>query len=138
MQIFHQFHDGFLDGIRTNGQRSARVHLYLRTVDGETFIAIVDGVVALNLSGFRVGNIIFDVSVFDRDEVNAEHIEELYELPLEGGARSKMRSMLLDKVRAEKLVLLSIAPSYGAMCTALGHAVDLVEETSILSPGASK
>jgi len=98
MQSFHQFHDGFVDGVSTEGRIGGRVRIYLRTVDNDRFTATIDGVVALNLSGFRAGNIIFDVAVFDYGEVTAKHVEELYDLPLESAARSKMRSMLLEKV----------------------------------------
>lgn len=135
MQIFHQFHDGFVDGVWTEGYR---VHINLRTVDNERFAAIIDGVEALNVSGFRTGNIILDVSVFDHGEVTAEHIEELYDLPLEGEAKSKMRSMLLEKVKAEKLIVLRISPSYGATCAALGRAVNLMEEAPTRPPRASE
>ena len=138
MQTFHQFHDGWVDGVWTEGERGRRVHIYLRTVDNERFTATIDGVVALNVSGFRAGNIIFDVSVFDPGEVTPEHIEELYDLPLEGEAKSKMRSVLLEKVRAEKLIVLRISPSYGATCAALGRAVNLVKEAPTLPLRASE
>lgn len=129
MQTFDQFHDGFFDGVWTD---SERVQICLRTVDNERFTATIDGIVALNVSGFRAGNIIFDVSVLNHSEVTPEHIEELYELP-ETDAGDKHRTKLLEDVSTKKLMLLQISPSYGASCVALGRAVNLVENTPSLS-----
>jgi len=132
MKTFGQFHDGFIDGVRTEGRRGGWVSIQLRTVDNEKFTLTIDGVEALNVTGFKQGNIIFDVNLLDHGEVTAEDIEELYELP-DGEAGKQMRSKLLENVSAGKLFLLRIDPSYGATCVALGKSVTLVE-TSTLSP----
>lgn len=133
MQILDQFHDGYFDGVRTKGRLGGRVDLYLRTANNEQFTATIDGVVALNVSGFRAGNIIFDVSIFGHDEVTPEHIENLYELP-NGDAGLKMQSKLLEKVRTEELMVLQIDSSYGATCVILGRTINLVKDAPTLSP----
>lgn len=134
MHTLDQFHDGFLDGIRVEYGESRRACLYVRTVEGDRFTATMDGVVALNMDGFKEGNIIFDVSVLAHNEIKSEHIVEVYDLPLEDEVRSKMISKLLDRVAQDELNLVRIDPSYGASCAVLGRDFTLVEDAATLSP----
>lgn len=131
MQIFDEFHDGFLDGLWTEKARN-RVHIFLRTVHNKLFTVRVDGIVALNLNGFREGNVIFELSTLNGDEITPEHIEQVYEFP-EGESGIRYRSRVIERVRSENLILLRISPSYGATCVALGHAVSLAESPPFLS-----
>ena len=136
VKTFEQFHDGFVDGVCAGNGRGGRVNIYLRTADNHKFTLTFDGVDALNVTGFRAGNIIFDVTLLDHSEVTPQDLEELYELP-DGEAGLQMRSRLLEKVSANELSLLRIDPSYGAACVALGKSFTLVEAPS-LSPKAGE
>jgi hypothetical protein len=53
------FHDGYFNGIWTGPDK--RVQLFLRTVDGQSFVLSLEGVEALAFSDIKQGNIILDL-----------------------------------------------------------------------------
>jgi len=125
MKKYAQFHDGFFEGFWIDG---TTVHVYLSTLEKERFTAVADGVAALDASGSRAGNIIFDVVVRDYDEVTSRDIEALFDLG-EGPAGEDQRMRQLDKAKRGKLSLLEIGPSYGGAFMVLAQSVNLLERT---------
>ena len=97
MKTYHQFHDGFLDGLLIDKDRGM-VHVYLSTWEKERNTAVLSGVLMLKAGGFREGNIILDVSTRDHDEVTLKDIAELYELPF-SHEPAAWEHKLIDKVR---------------------------------------
>jgi hypothetical protein len=122
MKNYSQFHDGNLEGLWID---DTVVHVYLRTLEKERFVAVAEGVVALAASGFRAGNLIFEVVTRDHEEIASSDIAELYDLQ-EGSAGETQGAQLLEKARHEGLILLEINPSYGATCIVMAHSVDLI------------
>jgi len=129
MKTYSQFHDGDLEGLWIDG---TTVHVYLRTLEKERFTAVAEGVVALGASGFRAGNLIFEVVTRDRDEIDFRDIAELYDLR-DGPAGEGQGMQLLGKARQEGLTLLAIDPSYGATCLVLARSVDLLDRNEWLA-----
>lgn len=117
MRTFDQFHGGFVDGLLlTNGG----VQLFLSTDEKQSFILHVAGLRSLRLSGFREGNIIFDVIVRAGDEVSSRDMVELFGFPDDAKALQK-----LEEVHREGLIVLEINPSYGGSCLMLATSVTL-------------
>jgi len=126
MKQYDQFHDGRLEGLRIDGET---VHVYLTTLEKEKFVAVADGVVALDANGFRAGNIILSVSTRNGEEIVVADIQELYELR-NGHAGEDQANNLLSKAQQGKLTLLEITPSYGAGCLVLAKSVRFLTESS--------
>src|SRR5258708_1233543 len=108
MKNYSQFHDGSLEGLWIDG---TTVHVYLSTLNKERFTAVADGVVALAASGFRKGNLIFEVVTRHHEEIVFRDIADLYDLQ-DGPAGQSQGMQLLGKAQQEGLVLLEINPSY--------------------------
>jgi hypothetical protein len=77
MKNYSQFHDGNLEGLWID---ETVVHVYLRTLEKERFVAVAEGVVALAASGFRAGNLIFEVVTRNHEEITFSDIADLYDL----------------------------------------------------------
>jgi hypothetical protein len=107
------FHDGHFDGILLAPNKV--VHLFLRTVDQQSFALALEGVSKLNLSGFKEGNIIFDLVFRGPDEITRSDVEALNELDVD----SPIGIKLLQAAREARLQILEINPSYGAQGPAL-------------------
>src|SRR5579864_6307193 len=78
MTNYEQFHDGFFEGLWVPEKGS--VHLYLSTLGRERATVLLTGVVMLKVTGFKEGNIIFDVTTRDREEITSQDIADLYDL----------------------------------------------------------
>ena len=129
MKNYSQFHDGDLEGIWIDG---TTVHMYLNTLKKERFTAVAKGVVAVVASGFRAGNIIFEVVTRDHEDIVLRDIAELYDLRDDPAGEAQGRQ-LLGKARQEGLTLLEINPSYGGTCLVLSHSVDFLERNEWLT-----
>jgi len=118
MKTYHEFHDGFVDGLLLDGYG---VRLYLSTDEKQSFVLAVDDVRSLRLNDFREGNIIFDVVVRDGDEVTLSDMVELYGFSDEAKAVLK-----LGETHREGLIVVEVNPSYGASCLILAASVNLM------------
>jgi uncharacterized protein YcaQ len=84
---YDQFHDGYLDGFWIEADR---IHVFLRTEDGASFVAVADKVLALSAEEFRAGNIILDLLVRSASEITSQDIARLYRLrPGDVGEKQK-------------------------------------------------
>jgi|HubBroStandDraft_2_1064218.scaffolds.fasta_scaffold398230_2 hypothetical protein len=122
MKKYGDFHDGFLDGLWVDGSIA---HVYLRTLENEASTLVGTDVAALTLTDFKQGNIIFDVIVRGSDEICLDDIRWLYLLP-EGEVGENQALELLAKAHDERLSVLEITPSYGAVCMILARSFDLM------------
>jgi hypothetical protein len=75
----------------------------------------------------REGNLIFDLTVLETNQVTANDIEEVYE-PSEQ-AKNEQIAKWLASVQRDRLKLFRMRSSYGAECLALCEKVELSEET---------
>jgi hypothetical protein len=69
------FHDGYLEGLFV--ARSI-AKIFLKTVAGERFTLVLDGVEQLRAQNFHEGNIIFDVEFFEPEQLSPELIAWTY------------------------------------------------------------
>lgn len=122
MRNYHEFHDGFLDGIWFDGER---VHVCLSTLKKAPFTLVAGGVAALSSGGFRKGNLIFEVLVKTQEEITLSDVATIYELR-EGDAGRDQGDKLLKNAHDQKLEILEINPSYGASCLILAESFDLL------------
>jgi len=119
MNALQGIHDGFFEGMFASENKIA--HLFFRSHNGERSTLVLNGVERLDVSGFRAGNIILDVAIFDSSELMAEQIEHLYELP-----DGEKVQQFLKQARERGLQALEVSPSYGAECTALFRSAEIV------------
>jgi hypothetical protein len=75
MQI-PDFHDGYFDGIWIGPNK--RVQLFLRTVDGQSFVLSLEGAQRLAFSDIKQGNIILDLVFRKTKGITPSDIAELY------------------------------------------------------------
>jgi hypothetical protein len=104
------FHDGSFDVVWIPAKNKA--HLFLTTVDNKRFTVALEGVKALHLWNMRQGNIVFEVSLIETDQLTESHIESAYELS--NMARDRQIATLLATARQEGLRILEMTTSYGA------------------------
>ena len=126
MKEYGEFHDGLFEGLRIDGET---VHVYLKTLENDRIAAVANGVVALDASGFKTGNIVLSVSTRDHDEITLADIQDLYDLR-KADAGEEQGTNLLAKARRERLTLLEVVPSYGASCLVLTKSVNFLTEPS--------
>lgn len=124
MKTYHQFHDGFLEGLCIDKDKKV-VEVYLSTLEKERTTAVLSGVLMLKAGGFREGNIILDVSTRDPEEITLADIAELYELD-STHEPAAWEHKLMDKVKVQRLRILEVNPSYGGTCLILAQAIELV------------
>jgi hypothetical protein len=131
MKKVGDFHDGCLEGFWI---ADPVVHIFLKIdicwkADGpERFAIVADGVAALGGSDFRKGHIIFDVETKTHEELTSEDIRLLYDIR-EGDAGEKQCHNLLEKAREQQLMVLEIAPSYGASLIILAKSFELLDRS---------
>jgi hypothetical protein len=128
MTDYGSFHDGALKGVWVDDEV---VYVFLSTVAKERFVAVANGVVALALTKFKKGNLIFEVAIRGYQDVTTDDIAMLYDLR-EGEEGIEQADKLLAKVRQEQLSLFEIIPSYGATFLLLAHSIDIVEHNDWL------
>jgi len=76
MDDLPDMHDGFFDGLWISENKSA--YLFLRTYTGGRSTLVLKDVERIDVSNFKVGNIILDVVSVDPGELTVEHIQQLY------------------------------------------------------------
>lgn len=121
MKHYDQFHDGWLDGLLIEDKT---VRLFLSTEEKLPFTFLANGVLALSGSGFKAGNIIFDVISRQADELTHGEIVSVY--GIEGVTAVDEAQKLLDRARDRNLIILEISPSYGASCMILAESIELL------------
>lgn len=123
MTTLPDLHDGFFDGVWLSADKHARI--FVRTVAGKRSTIILTDVEALNVCGFRAGNIILDLVHIAPDKLTVKDIEQAYDLK---SGEDKKASQLLRKAQERGLSGLEINPSYGAEGTAIFRALATVPE----------
>jgi len=124
MKTYSEFHDGFLEGLRIDKDRKV-VHVYLSTLEKERTTAVLSGVLMLRAGGFREGNIIFEVSTRDREEITLADITELYELE-SGHEPAAWEHELMNRAKAQPLQIFEVSASYGGTCLILAQTLEFV------------
>jgi hypothetical protein len=119
------FHDGLFEGVWISDKKT--VHLFLRTADNNRLRMVLRRVRAMKLSNIREGNIIFDITVLDTDELTASHIVSVYEIS--DINRDQQTSKLLTLAREKRLKMLELRSSYGAEGAVLYETAELSETT---------
>jgi hypothetical protein len=119
MNALRDIHDGFFEGVFASENKAA--HLFFRSHNGERSTLVLSGVERLDVSGFRAGNIILDVTLFDSSELKAEQIARLY-----GLSNPEKVQQLLIQAQDKGLQRLELNPSYGAECTALFRSAEVL------------
>jgi hypothetical protein len=121
MDVLPDIHDGFFDGLWRSEDKQIR--LFLRTDAGLCSTIVLRDVERLNVSNFREGNIVFDVSLVEPSMVTAEHIEQLYGCQPNDAA---LVHRFLTSVKQKGLSVLEVNPSYGAECVALFKTLEIL------------
>ena len=124
MRNYTEYHDGFFDGLWIQDEGTLQV--YLRTSGKKRNTVALTGVVMLKVTGFKAGNIIFEVLTRDHNEITLQDIAELYDLPA-GHEPAKWEHQLLEKARQEAFQIFELNPSYGGSCLILAHAVEFTK-----------
>jgi hypothetical protein len=122
MHNFHEFHDGWFDGLRID---ESHVQVYLRTASKVKFIAAAKNVLALSAGGLKQGNIVFEVVTRDHNEITLEDIVELYDLQRSDPLPQAIK--LLEQTRSQTPMVLEVNPSYGGSCLILASSVELIK-----------
>lgn len=102
------FHDGYFDGIWIGPNKA--VHCFLRTVQEQSFVLVLEGVQALIIKDLKQGNIILDLVLRSTTEITPSDMEELYGV----GPGTPQVTTLLKTATERGLQILEINPSYGA------------------------
>ena len=129
MDALPDIHDGFFDGLWRSDDK--QVHLFMRTDAGLRSTIVLKEVERLNVSNFREGNIVFDVSLVEPCMLTAGHIERLYQCQ----NNAELVQQLLASAQQKGLSALEVNPSYGAECVALFKTLEILP--SHLLPPAS-
>jgi hypothetical protein len=123
MKNYDDFHDGTFDGVWVD---DATAYVFLNTFNKEPFTAVAGGIAALTVTGFKKGNLVFEVVTRSHDEVTAKDIADLYDLT-EGEDGIAQAAKLLMKAQQERLSILEITPSYGATCLLLSRSIEVMK-----------
>ena len=129
MKTFHQFHDGFCNGLRIEGKSVA---FFLETYARERFVLLAAGVSALSCDDVWEGNIIFDVVIRSVEEIGADDIREVYRLDSSEQADLQAHRALA-KAKENASSFLAISPSYGACALTLADSFTLMSESEWLA-----
>ncbi|MBV8536415.1 MAG: hypothetical protein JO128_12525 [Alphaproteobacteria bacterium] len=120
-------HDGFVDGIKLDGQHFVRV--FLRDVTEQRYVMELAGVEGLIGNEFRQGNIIFDVKIVRGVAPDMEALRSLFEPP-HPTAPAKYQDeygSFLDKhaerIKNGDLSLVRVESSYG--CSIISLCADI-------------
>jgi hypothetical protein len=102
------FHDGYFDGVWIGPNKL--VKFFLRTVNEQSFVLMLEGVQSLVLTDIRQGNIILDLVIRNSAEITPSDIKELHGV----GPDKPQAASLLKTAMEQDLQVLEINPSYGA------------------------
>jgi hypothetical protein len=120
MNDLPKFHDGYLDGVLTSEDKTAR--FFLRTMDGKLYTLVLRGLELMTVKNFKQGNIIFDLLFFTAEQLTVERIAEIYEVE----PNSAMAQKMFLHARSKCLQALEMSSSYGAECVALFNASEII------------
>jgi hypothetical protein len=126
MRNYHEFHDGWFEGLWIDGPRT---HVYLSTIAKERFTIVAEDVVALSADDIKTGNIIFEVLTRTHEELNEDDIAILPELQM---IDASQKNIPLERAHQQKLMILEINPSYGGSCLILARSFDLMDRSEWL------
>lgn len=104
------FHDGYFEGLRLGPDKL--VHLFLRTVHGESYTLTLRGVERLALTEVRQGNILFDLVFRGPEEITLSDIQDLYLYGNRGD--TSQATNLLQRTHTQGFRVLEINATYGA------------------------
>ena len=104
MNDYGNFHDGVLEGVWVD---DSTAYVFLSTLMKERFAVVADGIVALTVTNFKKGNLIFEVVARGHEELTMDDIAALYDLR-EGKEGEEQAAKLLAKARQERLSILDI------------------------------
>jgi hypothetical protein len=124
MNDYGNFHDGVLEGVWVD---DSTAYVFLSTLMKERFAVVAEGIVALTVTNFKKGNLIFEVVARGHEELTMDDIAALYDLR-EGKEGEEQSAKLLAKARQERLSILDISPSYGATCLLLAHSIKIIDQ----------
>lgn len=124
MTNYKQFHDGFFEGLWV--PEKGIVHAYLSTLGRERTTVLMTGVVMLKVTGFKEGNIIFEVTTREHEEITLLDIADLHDLQ-PNHQPNAWEHQLLEKAQRQGFQLFQISPSYGGLCLALAEAVEFTK-----------
>jgi hypothetical protein len=124
MNDYGNFHDGVLEGVWVDDNTA---YVFLSTLMKERFVVVADGIVALTVTNFKKGNLIFEVVARGHEELTMDDIAALYDLR-EGKEGEEQAAKLLAKARQERLSILDISPSYGATCLLLARSIKIIDQ----------
>jgi hypothetical protein len=116
-------HDGFFDGLWLSTNKSVR--LFVRTVEGERSTIVLTDVEAMNITGLRTGNIIFELVLIAPDKLTSEDIAQVYDLKPDEAEQARK---LLSKAQERRLSALEMNTSYGAEGKVLFRTMDAIPE----------
>lgn len=116
------FHDGFVDGLLLFG---AKVHIFLRTVDGEKFTLILRDVDALRVNDLRAGNIILSLDFIQPKQLDESFVFDAYQYS-EEHKKTFVLAAWITKAAEKQLKAVEIAPSYGCELLAIYKEHELV------------
>ena len=124
MNDYGNFHDGVLEGVWVD---DSTAYVFLSTLMKERFAVVAEGIVALTVTNFKKGNLIFEVVARGHEELTMDDIAALYDLR-EGKEGEEQSAKLLAKARQERLSILDISPSYGATCLLLARSIKIIDQ----------
>jgi hypothetical protein len=122
MRLEEQFHDGSFDGLLIEDKT---VYLFVSTYEKEQYVLTAAGVRALAANDLQTGNIVLDVQMQNSSEITLQDVMDVYRYQAVGDEQHAKNS--LEKAQREKLVLVSVNPSYGATCLVLAESVELLK-----------
>lgn len=128
MNALPGMHDGYFEGLFVSKSKAA--HLFFRSHDGERSTLVLTEVESLDVSGFKAGNIVFDMLLTDSGDITFEQIEHLY-----GLSNADKTRQVLKQAQEKGPLVLEINPSYGAECTVLFRSLDVL--SGHVWPGSS-
>jgi hypothetical protein len=124
MNDYGDFHDGVLEGVWVD---DSTAYVFLSTLMKKRYSVVADGIVALTVTNFKKGNLIFEVVARGHEELTMDDIAALCDLR-EGKEGEEQAAKLLAKARQERLSILDISPSYGATCLLLAHSIKIIDQ----------
>ncbi len=116
------FHDGHFDGLSIRPNKL--VHLFLRTLDDQSFALILGGVERLALTDVKEGNIIFELVFRTSVAITPSDIEQLYSV----GPDTSQGLSLLRSAKERGLQVLEVSSSYGAQGLVLFQSWELRQQ----------
>jgi hypothetical protein len=128
------FHDGSFDGVWLPGDKT--VYFFVRTLNNKRFTIVLHDVVSMKLDDVRQGNIIFDITLTDTDQLTADHLLSVH--VVSDVKRDEQIARLLESARTKKLKMVEMSTSYGAEGGALCRSAHIWEGTFMNLPSSDR